>query len=71
MSTVGKKQQQQKQQQQQKKVIRLMKDKKVGKIITKFAATSNYYECYSYCVQNDDHEIKNSEIIRGKGVKNN
>lgn len=46
-----------------------MKDKKVGKIITKFAATSNYYECYSYCVQNDDHEIENSEIIRGKEVK--
>ena len=64
LSTVGKKQ-------KQKKVIRLMKDKRIGKIITKFAATSNYYECYSYCVQNHDHEIENYEIIRGKGVKNN
>ena len=42
-----------------------MKDKKGGKITTKFAATAP--KPFSYCLQKDDHEIE--DLIQTIGVK--
>ena len=41
-----------------------MKDEKDCKIITKFAVAAP--KSYSYCEQNDTHEIEDSEFIRAK-----
>ena len=48
-------------------IIGLMKDEKDCKIITKFAVAAP--KSYSYCEQNDTHEIEDSEFIRAKWVK--
>ena len=50
-----------------KKVIGLIKDETGGKIITNSAA--NPPKTYRYEVRIDDHEIKNSEFIKVKGIK--
>lgn len=49
------------------KMIESIKDKKGGKIITKFAATAR--KTYAYKVQNDDYEIKGFEFIKANEVK--
>ena len=43
-----------------------MKYEKCSKIIPKFAATTP--KSYSFRVQNNDHEIEESEFIKAKGV---
>ena len=54
-------------QEKNKKVFRLIKDKRGGKIITKFSTIAP--KTYGYSVQKDYHEIEDSEFIKAKGVK--
>ena len=54
-------------QEKNKKVFRLIKDKRGGKIVTKFSTTAP--KTCGYSVQKDYHEIEDSEFIKAKGVK--
>ena len=54
-------------QEKNKKVFRLIKDKRGGKIITKFSTIAP--KTYGYSVQKDYHEIEDAEFIKAKGVK--
>lgn len=54
-------------QEETKKVTDLMKDEKEGKAIRKFATAA--LKIYVYRVQKQEHEIKDCEFIKDKGVK--